>query len=127
MEATLLDRALLMERVGEDEGLLLEITDAFLQESVPMLEQLQRMVDEGNIKNVERLAHTLKGSISIFGIDSVTGAALKLEEAGRSGGAEKLQSLCQDLKVEHSRLVQELVELRKTLPNSSPATDASGL
>ncbi len=84
-----------------------------------MLRDLQQALLQRDLKRVERLAHTLKGSISIFGLDSATGAAFRLEDTARSGKLENLEALYSALASEHTNLSRELGRLKASLAGST--------
>jgi two-component system sensor histidine kinase/response regulator len=81
----LLDRVVLLDRVGGDEALLVELTHIFLEEYPRMLSEISEALAAGDAKAVERSAHTLKGSVSTFGAHAATQAAHDLEKLGRQG------------------------------------------
>ena len=86
-----LNRALALERVGGDEDLLREIAGLFLQDYPSLICQIQKALAESDARNLERAAHSLKGSVANFGSEAAYQAALDLEQIGRSNkldGAE---------------------------------------
>jgi len=83
-EAAGLNLAVVLDRVGGDTGLLREITQIFLEEYPALMGEVRAAVKEANSTRLERAAHSLKGSVSNFGADSVTSAAYALEVIGRT-------------------------------------------
>ncbi|MEO7144567.1 MAG: Hpt domain-containing protein, partial [Bryobacteraceae bacterium] len=79
------DRATALARMGGDEQLLSEVAALFLDDYPKLLRALQEGVACGDVRVVERTAHTLKGSVSNFGAEEVCRAALYLETLGRTG------------------------------------------
>ena len=79
-----LNRALALERVGGDEELLREIAGLFLEDYPSLITQIQKAVAEGNPSDLERAAHSLKGSIANFGSDPAYQASFDLEQMGRN-------------------------------------------
>jgi HPt (histidine-containing phosphotransfer) domain-containing protein len=79
-----LNRALALERVGGDEDLLREIAGLFLEDYPSLIRMIQQALAESDAHNLERAAHSLKGSIANFGSDAAYQAALDLEQIGRS-------------------------------------------
>lgn len=79
-----LDHALALERVGGDEGLLREIAVLFLDEYPAMMAKIRAALDSGSAVDLERAAHSLKGSVGNFGAQAAFQAALRLEAIGRS-------------------------------------------
>jgi HPt (histidine-containing phosphotransfer) domain-containing protein len=75
----------LLRSVEGDRGLLVELT-GLLRESAPgMLADLRDAVFVSDTKKVERAAHRLRGSISIFRASDAVRTATTLERMGRGG------------------------------------------
>ena len=81
--ACILDIAGLVDRVGGDESLLREITEIFLEEYPVLMSDIRGAIDSRDAVQLERSAHSLKGSVSNFGAADVTAAAYRLETLGR--------------------------------------------
>ena len=92
-----LNRALALERVGGDEDLLREIAVLFLDDYPSLISQIQAALADSDAQNLERAAHSLKGSVANFGSDAAYQAAFDLEQIGRSkkldGAAEAYDRL----------------------------------
>jgi signal transduction histidine kinase/CheY-like chemotaxis protein/HPt (histidine-containing phosphotransfer) domain-containing protein len=104
----LLDEDAIMERVGGDSALLVEIVE-LLREDVPkLLNQLQIAMCARDLPTMSRDAHTLKGELSNF---TKTGAylrAVELVEASRSGDAIAAASMLGRLEEEVDDLMDGL-------------------
>jgi PAS domain S-box-containing protein len=83
--AALLDRAVLVARIGGNEKLLHELVNVFRDDSDNQVTELRAALLEGNAAKLGEAAHSLKGMVAFFGVDSVTQAALQLEKLGRQG------------------------------------------
>jgi len=83
-----LNRALALERVGGDHDLLREIAGLFLEDYPSLITKIQQAVADGDANNLERAAHSLKGSIANFGSDAAYQAAFDLEQIGRNKNLE---------------------------------------
>jgi PAS domain S-box-containing protein len=79
-----LDREVALARVGGDEELLREIGQLFLIEYPQLLAQMDQAISAADAVRLERVAHSLKGSVSNFGAAHATEAALALEKLGRN-------------------------------------------
>jgi CheY-like chemotaxis protein/HPt (histidine-containing phosphotransfer) domain-containing protein len=79
------DRTKALERVDGDESLLRELVEIFLDESAKQLATLQRAISTGNLKEIERTAHSLKGELGYLGLASAAQKANDLERMGREG------------------------------------------
>ena len=79
-----LNRAVALERVGGDEELLREIAGLFLEDYPSLITKIEQAVASSDALNLERAAHSLKGSIANFGSDTAYQASLDLEQIARS-------------------------------------------
>jgi len=116
--ATVIDSSELLSRVDGDRELLGELIDAFLSESQPLLAALTDAVRKNEPAQLERDAHKLKGSISVFGAHDAVTVAQALESMGKEGN---LQAAEQGLRQLEARLIEveaALSELRETCPRS---------
>lgn len=86
-----LNCAVALERLGGDEQLLCEVAQLFLAECPELVLQVRAAVADRSAEALQQAAHSLKGSVSNFGADAASDAALALELMGRTGqlsGAE---------------------------------------
>jgi two-component system, sensor histidine kinase and response regulator len=107
----ILDRAVILDRVGGDEDLLREITGIFLEEYPSLIEEIRMAVGGGDARRLERAAHTLKGSVSNFGAQQATQAAYRLETMGRQGQLQHSDSAFEDLVTRFEELHPVLEQL----------------
>jgi two-component system, sensor histidine kinase and response regulator len=75
------DRAALLERLGGDETILVEIVRVFLEDAPGQYQAMQAAAAAGDVPVLRRLAHTLKGSAGTVGATRLQDAALVLEKA----------------------------------------------
>jgi len=101
-----LDAALV--RLGGDRELLRDLIGFFLEDSSPLLEQLQRALAARDASVVERSAHSLKGLAANFSAARAVQAALRLEKMGHSGNLAGGPEAEHDLQREISALTQAL-------------------
>jgi len=102
-----LDESIALTRVGGDAELLCEVIGLFLDDYPHSIEKIREAVSAGDPSGVEQHAHSLKGSVSIFGAKDALDAAFTLEKQGRSGdltaaadGLERLEQALASLKPE---------------------------
>ena len=107
-EAEVLDRAVLMERVGGDLGLLQEIAGLFRQDCPRLLSEIRSAVIGADAPALERAAHTLKGCVGNFAAEAAYQAALRLEKMGRARELEGAATACETLEDEVARFEQAL-------------------
>src|SRR5437016_3103826 len=106
-----LNRAIALERVGGDEELLREIAGLFLEDYPSLITQIEQAVANNDAHNLERAAHSLKGSIANFGSDPAYQASLELEQIGRSKDLTHTQGALARLIAVMSHVTPELEAL----------------
>ena len=84
-EVSVIDRAAALSRVEGDGELMVSLVDIFFVEAGSMMAGIRTALANQDAEKVEKTAHRLKGSVSIFCADAVTQAAFELERIGRSG------------------------------------------
>jgi len=95
--APTLDRQSALKRVGGDAGLLREMAGLFLEDTPPLLGEMQAALTAGDSATVARGAHRLKGAISNFDVGHLTDLAAHLETAADAGNFEVITPLFQQL------------------------------
>ncbi len=92
-----LDVSTALEATDGDVELLKEVVLAFLEESPQLVKQLRQAVDRSDAAEVQRAAHTIKGSMRLFPKSPVHDLSIKLENMGRdkelAGAADVVESL----------------------------------
>ena len=79
------DRAEALRRVGDDAELLRELAGLFLDSYPQQLDELRTALVGCDGPAVQRVAHTLKGAVGVFGARFAFEAALRLEATARAG------------------------------------------
>ncbi len=102
------DAAAALERLDGDEELFTALIDIFQQDSVDLAERLSASLATGNIREVERAAHSLKGLAANFDAKGATEAAARIEEMARNRTITGIEPLVH-------RLELRLEELRAAL------------
>ncbi len=74
-----------LAQVDGCENLLRHLAELFLAESTGWMSQLSEGIACRDVAQVKRLAHTLKGSLGMFGAKAAFDVALELEAMGRTG------------------------------------------
>ena len=97
-----LDESIALTRVGGDPELLCEVIGLFLDDYPHSLEKIREAVTTGDPSGVEQHAHSLKGSVSIFGAQESIDAAFALEKQGRSGDLTAASSGLERLEPVHA-------------------------
>ena len=98
------DRQSALERLGEDEELLREITAYFLEDSEKLLETIDTGAAAGDWPGVRVAAHSLKGLAANFSARPATDAARELEQAAAAPDLGRVPTLVAALRQEVERL-----------------------
>jgi signal transduction histidine kinase/DNA-binding response OmpR family regulator len=98
----------LLDRVGGNVEICVQLAMAFLEESPRLMEGLKKAVREKNSVGINRAAHALKGSVANFGVQAAVDTAFALEKAGESGQLEEAEKL-------FARLDPQIREVNKIL------------
>ena len=101
----------MLERVGGDHELLVEIVELFKAESPRALLEIRQSVAGQDASRLEQAAHKLRGSLVAFGADSAARAAFTLELLGRDGKLTGADTHIRDLEREIERLARDLERL----------------
>jgi PAS domain S-box-containing protein len=107
-----LDESIALTRVGGDAELLCEVIGLFLDDYPLSLEKIREAVAAGDPSGVEQHAHSLKGSVSLFGAKEALEAAFLLEKQGRSGDLTAAPDSLKRLEHALATLKPELEEIQ---------------
>ncbi len=83
----------LLDRVENDEDLLEELLVLFREDLPGCLEALQAAIAGGDLGQIERSAHRLKGMLANLSAQSAAAAAAEIESAARAGNVETIPEL----------------------------------
>jgi CheY-like chemotaxis protein len=100
-----------LERAGGDPQILQEVVQLFLDDSPRLLGELREAVAASDAARLRRVAHTLKGSIGIFGPSPAADLAARLEAMGRAGSTAGGAATVEELAAAIERLTPTLVGL----------------
>jgi CheY-like chemotaxis protein len=92
-----IDRADLLDRVGGDVELLVDLVNLFMDDSPNLLSEIKASLQQKDTHRLERAAHTLKGSVANFAAKASSDAALRLEVMGRNGDLTQAEEALSDL------------------------------
>lgn len=114
-DAPVLDPAVIQNlrqlTVPGEPDVLNEVFKMFLQEAPPRIERLRNAWATGNIEEVYRTAHSLKGSAGNIGARAMFAVCKDLDEIGRSGNLAPAGPLVDALGVEFARVEAEIHRL----------------
>jgi two-component system, sensor histidine kinase and response regulator len=120
-----LDSKAILDRVGGDRQVLEQLIEVFAADCHEQLNVLADAVRCGNAREVQVAAHTIKGMVAFFGVESAIEAALALEEAGEEGSLSNADHWLQILEREVHTTNDRLADLVTLSPDGMPSTDFS--
>ncbi len=88
------------QRPGQPD-FLLKALSLYIPHAEAQLTQLENHVNNGDIKAVTTIAHTLKSSSAQLGANRLAGLYAEVESAGRAGKTSEIPALSQRLRPEH--------------------------
>ncbi|MCZ7686457.1 MAG: ATP-binding protein [Sandaracinaceae bacterium] len=111
-----LDLDAALSRAGGQRELLRELAAMFAEQRPALLAELREAVEARDAPTLRRAAHTLKGSLALFGASEATRLAAELERMGREGAFQASAERLAELEAELVRVEAELA--RATAPPS---------
>jgi two-component system, sensor histidine kinase and response regulator len=91
-----------------DVEILRSVVDAVLVEAPGLLEQLQSALEKRDQESFQRAAHTIKGTMRAFEVETVIQLAAELEEKGRTGEIDQTVEILARLRLDLDRTLAEL-------------------
>ena len=93
---------------------LAEVLRLFLSEVPLRMDRLRNGCAAGNIEEVYRAAHSLKGSAGNIGAQRLLGVCRQLDEMGRAGDLTDAAPLIAAIGVEYDRVAAEIERILRT-------------
>jgi HPt (histidine-containing phosphotransfer) domain-containing protein len=111
-----LDRASILERLEGNPELLTELIQLFLGEAPQLIEAMRKALQRGDMQDLGRSAHSMKGAASNFLAYGTVSAASQLESDAKKGDAESAKTSLATLRVVVGRLLPELANMCQGSP-----------
>ena len=90
---------------GDDEPqLFVELIDLFITDAKQLVDALQRALETGDVKLLERTAHTLKSSCANVGAMQMSKLCFELEQLGRAAKLDGAQELVNQALAQYERV-----------------------
>ncbi|MEQ8791148.1 MAG: response regulator [Pirellulaceae bacterium] len=105
-----------LSAVNGDEDLLRDVAEAFLDESERLQQEMRAALDQREAALLRRAAHTLKGSVRLFGAHQANELAYRLETMGRDEQFEGAAETLAELEGEMLRVRPALLEFVQRRP-----------
>jgi signal transduction histidine kinase/ligand-binding sensor domain-containing protein/CheY-like chemotaxis protein/HPt (histidine-containing phosphotransfer) domain-containing protein len=85
-----------------------ELAQVFIDAGDAALRDIRAAVASNDLRSVQRVAHSLKGSSANIRAEKASSAASRLEEAARAGAIQEIPTLEQELRIEAERAIEFL-------------------
>ena len=95
--AFVLDRASILDRLGGDEEIYTMMVDMYLDDVEGNCASIAAAFAGGDIKALQREAHTIKGLLATFSDDAGAAEALLVEKSAQAGELASLADAVSDL------------------------------
>jgi PAS domain S-box-containing protein len=104
-----------LERLDDDKGLLCELLGQFAESHATSAQQLLAFLDQGELEDAARLAHTLKGSAANLGAKALAVASENLVRTARAQDSEGSLALLVGVRRQLNAVLRDIDELRPRL------------
>ncbi len=102
----------------EPEGVI-EMAESFFKDVPEMIGELHTSSESGNLQDLERAAHSLKGAAGIFNWQSLAECALKVEDLAEAGdmeaATEGIKEIEEEYETAHGALEGAVLRLKESL------------
>lgn len=85
-----------------------EMSTIFLEDAVPLIEQMKIGHTTGDFKAISIAAHTLKGSSATIGLDNFANLCLALEQSSNAQETTKISSILPGIENEYKKIEKAL-------------------
>jgi HPt (histidine-containing phosphotransfer) domain-containing protein len=106
--------AALLERVGGDEEIFLELCDVFLDDAPRRLASIRLALENGDAVALRREAHALRGEAAAFDAADVVTVARQIEQLAAAGDVRQAHPLWEVLDAHSRRLIAAVRGGRET-------------
>ncbi len=102
------DHSRVLEALGGDREQLFALAETLRREVPVQIEELRQAIEKGDPARVASVAHTLKGSLVLFGAEAAGRAAAELQAMGASEALDDAPSALEELEEETGRVLRSL-------------------
>lgn len=98
----------LKEHFVEDEEMIGELVEVFVDTYPIMLKELKDSIQASDFSVMERAAHTLKGTVANFFAKGIKDKCMLLEQMGKEKNLENVETLVDELEEQMNILIEQL-------------------
>ncbi|TWU23038.1 Signal transduction histidine-protein kinase BarA [Novipirellula galeiformis] len=112
-DASILDLHAAESRIPGGKRGVRRLAEVFIGECESLLKTLVESIPEGELSEIGRAAHTLKGSANLFFAHQVYSLAREIEQCAKEGRRDELATLLKKLQVETAAMLRILKQIVK--------------
>jgi len=109
-EKIIFDEDGVSERMGSNRNLICMMMKVFVANVPKQLQQIKEKVKDGNMEEIKRMGHTIKGSSATAGAVAMQEIAFAIETAGKNGNLEEAARLIGELETAFEQMKQTAAE-----------------
>ncbi len=113
MEDVVLDLPDVMERVQDDQELLLELLDIFEKDFIEKRESITRFLKDNQSGAVRDLSHSMKGAAGNISAKAIFNTCAKMEQLAEKGNLAEVKNLLDSLDKQFLELQKYIVDYKK--------------
>jgi HPt (histidine-containing phosphotransfer) domain-containing protein len=113
-EEETIDREQVLALTGGSIETMKAVVNVFTEECPKLMQRIRDAITNNNPSQVQKTAHTLKGSVQVFGLKGPAAAALRLESIGRAGNLDDAEEAWSTLVGEIEHLTRSVADLLKS-------------
>ncbi|SLM29513.1 putative Multi-sensor hybrid histidine kinase [Desulfamplus magnetovallimortis] len=103
-ELEIFDKASMMDRMMDDQNLVDTVLTIFFEDIPTHINTIKKLVDRGDLAEIAKYAHTIKGSSANISANAMSAVAHELEKASSAEDLSELKKLTAKLEFELERL-----------------------
>jgi len=98
------DKEGLLKNLGGDESIMEELIEVFIDDVKVRLEKLEPMIEEKNMKEINEIAHSIKGAADNIKAHNIREIAFDLEKSADRGEGD-MEVMFEELKKEFNKFL----------------------
>ena len=110
-EEEIIDRDQVLALTGGNVETMRAVIDVFTEECPKLMQRIRDAITKHDASQLQKAAHTLKGSVQVFGLKAPAEAALRLESIGRAGNLDGAEEAWSTLVAETEHLTRSITNL----------------
>ncbi len=97
-----------LDTCGGDRGLLIDVLQVFVEQIPPLLTSLHRAIRENDSDTAQRAAHSIKGSVRIFGASPTASLLQQIEDLAKHKSLPEARTLLEEFQRQFDELFAEV-------------------